>query len=261
MLRPISWKNNTFPQLGESPQKILNKQIVEKADICVAIFWIKFGTKTEKYNSGTEEEIENMLENNKRVFLYFFDKPIRPSDIDKKQYNRLNRFKDKFKNNKKSEGYYFSVLDEHDLSNKFKDHLELYMNSIVHGEQFNQLRVSKLILWVDDYPENNVYVRNILENYGLKFDLALSTESALRLIKTNDYSLILSDMGRKEGSREGYVLLHKIRSDNNNIPFIIYSYEGSLQEHKEEAKKNGAQYSTDNVLEVVDITLKLLLNS
>ena len=30
-------------------------------DAAVAIFWTKFGTPTDKYGSGTEEEIEEML--------------------------------------------------------------------------------------------------------------------------------------------------------------------------------------------------------
>lgn len=33
----------------------------------VAIFWTKFGTPTDKYGSGTEEEIEEMLSSNKQV--------------------------------------------------------------------------------------------------------------------------------------------------------------------------------------------------
>lgn len=257
LLRPISWKNNVFPQLGIHPQKIINKQIVDKADICVAVFWTRFGTDTEDYGSGTEEEIERMLSKGKQVFLYFLDKPVQPSKFDQIQYFKIQKFKEKYKN----KGLFFTITEENALANQFREHLELYIDSVINGREFCKTKGGKLILWVDDCPENNVYERKILENYGLKFDLALSTERALNLISTNSYSLILSDMGRKEGAHEGYVLLRKIRDMGNNIPFIIFSSDGSLPKHKEEAKKNGAQGSTDIIPEVVDMVLKQLLNS
>ena len=257
VLRTISWTNNAFPQFGEHPQKILDRQIVDKADFLVAVFWTRFGTKTEDYGSGTEEEIERMLSEDKQVFLYFLDKPIRPSEIDKEQYAKIEVFREKHKN----EGLFFTISDENVLSSTFREHLELYIDSIIHGPEFIKTQGNKLILWVDDCPENNVHVRNTLESYGIKFDLALSTERALNLMKNNNYSLIISDMGRKEGQREGYVLLRKIRDSGNSIPFVIFSSNGSIPEHKAEAEKNGAQGSTDTVYEAVDMVLKLLLSS
>jgi hypothetical protein len=86
ILRSISWKNNAFPQYGANPQKILNKQIVDTADFIIAIFWTRFGSKTERYGSGTEEEIERMISSGKQVFLYFLDKPAILSSIDVMQY-------------------------------------------------------------------------------------------------------------------------------------------------------------------------------
>ena len=95
----------------------------------------------------------------------------------------------------------------------------------------------KEILWVDDRPENNVYERNTLEQYGLIFTLALSTQQALHCMKHKDFALIISDMGRKEGKHEGYVLLDAIRKNDKKIPFIIYA--GSKkQEHKNIGRNN-----------------------
>ena len=64
-------------------------------DAAVAIFWTKFGTPTDKYGSGTEEEIEEMLSSGKQVFLYFVDAQINPSVIDMEQYHKVNDFKEK----------------------------------------------------------------------------------------------------------------------------------------------------------------------
>jgi CheY-like chemotaxis protein len=256
ILRPISWENNAFPQFGGHPQKTLDKQIVDKADFAVAVFWTRFGTETEDYGSGTEEEIERMLANGKQVFLYFLDKPIQPSKMDQSQYVNILAFKERHKN----AGLFFTYPSENDLESAFREHLELYIGSMIHGKEFSEKKGNKLILWVDDCPENNVYIRNILENYGLKFDLALSTERAMNLLHSNDYSLIISDMGRKEGPREGYVLLKQIRDTGNNIPFVIFSSDGSLPQHRIEAKKEGAQGSTDITPEAIEMVLKLLLN-
>jgi CheY-like chemotaxis protein len=257
VLRPISWKNNAFPKLGSHPQKILDRQIVDKSDFVVAVFWSRFGTETEDYGSGTEEEIECMLEDKKQVFLYFMDKPINLSKVDISQYMKVQAFKEKHK----AKGLFFTVLDENELASAFREHLELYIDSIVRGKEFIRETGSKLILWVDDCPENNIYVRKVFENYGLKFDLALNTERAVSLMSGNNYSLVISDMGRKEGAREGYVLLKQIRDSGNSVPFVIFSSDGSRTEHRAEAEKNGAQGSTDIVSEAVDMVLKLLLNA
>ena len=63
------------------------------------------------------------------------------------------------------------------------------------------------ILWVDDRPENNTYERQAFEGVGLRFTLALSTDEAFERLAQTKYAAIISDMGRREGPREGYVLL------------------------------------------------------
>lgn len=138
--------------------------------------------------------------------------------------------------------------------------MELYFDSIIRGAEFKKNSGKKEILWVDDRPENNVYVRNTLEQYGLIFTLALSTQQALNCLKHNEFALIISDMGRKEGNHEGYVLLDAIRKTNNKIPFIFYA--GSRkQEHINETLKRGGQGCTNNPGELIDLVIKNLLNN
>ena len=55
------WSTDSYPESGDKPQELLNKQLVRECDAAVAIFWTRFGTPTDKYGSGTEEEIEEML--------------------------------------------------------------------------------------------------------------------------------------------------------------------------------------------------------
>ena len=207
IVRTRHWSKDSYSEFGNHPQKLLNKQIVDSSDMALGVFWTRFGTPTESYGSGTEEEIERMLSMGKQVFLYFLDKPVHLSKFYPEQYKKIQAFMDAHKN----EGIFFNVPDERALVTKFRENLELYFDSIIRGTEFKKSSGKKEILWVDDRPENNVYERNTLEQYGLTFTLALSTLQALHCMEHNKFALIISDMGRKEGNREGYVLLDAIR--------------------------------------------------
>lgn len=96
-IRTRHWSKSSYPQSGANPQELLNQQFVRDCDAAVAVFWTRFGTPTDQYGSGSEEEIEIMLEAKKQVFLYFSEKPIVPSDIDTDQYQKVKSFKSKYK--------------------------------------------------------------------------------------------------------------------------------------------------------------------
>lgn len=256
IIRTRHWSKDSFSEAGGNPQEILNKQIVDSSDMAIGVFWTRFGLPTENYGSGTEEEISRMIETKKQVFLFFLDKEICPSELDFDQYQKVKTFREKYQN----KGIYFVVKDEKALATKFRENLELYFDSVTRSSEFISKCKNKVILWVDDRPENNTFERNTLEHYGLEFTLALSTDQALRLMEYNDYALIISDMGRKEGSREGYVLLEEVRKRNHKIPFIIYA--GSREpEHIREAKMKGSQGCTNRPGELIDLVIKNLLKS
>lgn len=115
------------------------------------------------------------------------------------------------------------------------------------------------ILWVDDHPENNIHERNALEAMGLVFTLTLSTDEALDLLTVRQFAAIISDMGRKEGSSEGYVLLKKLRDNGDQTPFFIYS-SGNSREHKQEARTRGAQGSTNDAQELFTMVMRTMIN-
>ena len=114
------------------------------------------------------------------------------------------------------------------------------------------------ILWVDDRPENNVYERKAFEALGLRFTLALTTDEALEIMSHNKFAAIISDMGRKEGPREGYKLLDAIRESGDDTPFFIYAG-SNLPEHKREAEKHGGQGSTNNAQELFEMVTKAVI--
>ena len=114
---------------------------------------------------------------------------------------------------------------------------------------------SVTILWVDDRPENNIYEIEAFEALGFKFDSALSTNEALQKLKHKTYAAIISDMGRAEGPREGYVLLEKVRETDKGTPYFIYAGSNS-PEHKTEAEQRGAQGTTNNPHELMKMVTK-----
>lgn len=121
------WSTDSFPQSGDKPQNILNKQFVNDCDLCVALLGIRFGTPTDHYDSGTEEEIENMLAQNKQVFLYFVERNVDPSKIDIEQYRKVKKFKEKYTD----KGVYSVVKTTEDLRKEFQNALTLYFIKLV----------------------------------------------------------------------------------------------------------------------------------
>lgn len=95
-IKCLYWKNSSNPDSGDSGQNIINKQLLSKADGVIALFWTKFGTPTEQYGSGTEEEIEKAILQGKNVMLYFSNKPIKPNMINHEQYSRVLDFKERY---------------------------------------------------------------------------------------------------------------------------------------------------------------------
>lgn len=123
------WSTDSYPQSGDKPQELLNKQFVRDCDAAVAIFWTRFGTPTDKYGSGTEEEIEEMLSANKQVFIYFIDAPINPSSLDTEQYRKINEFKSKYQD----QGIYYTAKNEDELRKLFTNHLTMHFLPIIMG--------------------------------------------------------------------------------------------------------------------------------
>lgn len=91
-LQPLRWELDAVPTQGGRPQEILNKQLVENADILMAVFWSRLGTPTGQALSGTVEEIEHFRRSGKPVLLYFCEAAI-PHDHDPEQFRHLNEYR------------------------------------------------------------------------------------------------------------------------------------------------------------------------
>jgi CheY-like chemotaxis protein len=110
---------------------------------------------------------------------------------------------------------------------------------------------SRVVLWVDDRLEANVYERARLAEAGWRVVHAESTKSALeRMHNEGPFSLIISDMARVEvggrlNLRAGLDLLRELRSVGDNTPVVFYSSSRSLEMVKAELEKAGnVSYTT-----------------
>ena len=140
------WSTDSFPESGDKPQELLNKQIVRDCDAAVAIFWTRFGTATDRYGSGTEEEIEEMLLAKKQVFMYFLDIPITPSEINEEQFTAVKNFKERYKDR----GIFFTVKDKSEFKRQFTNHLTLYFLNLVDKKETFQNEQLKPLLTIRD---------------------------------------------------------------------------------------------------------------
>lgn len=125
-------------------------------------------------------------------------------------------------------------------------------NNEVDGSQENH------VLWVDDRPENNIYERRAFEAVGLRFTLARSTSEAFQKLRDERFAAIISDMGRAEGPREGYVLLDRLRQQGDETPLFFYASSAS-PEHKNETADHGGQGSTNNPQELFEMVTRSVM--
>lgn len=113
------------------------------------------------------------------------------------------------------------------------------------------------VLWVDDRPDNNRHERQSLEALGITFDLAESTDEALRKLASGHYSAVISDMGRPPDPKAGYTLLEEMRHAGDLTPFIIYA-SSNAPEHKAEARRRGALGATNRASELFEYVVKAI---
>ncbi|OCI30289.1 hypothetical protein [Oerskovia enterophila] len=83
VLMPLRWEVNAVPVMSDTPQGAINKQLLDRADIVIGVFFARLGQATKRYPSGTVEEIIEANEVGKPVHVYFSsaDVPINQIDI------------------------------------------------------------------------------------------------------------------------------------------------------------------------------------
>ena len=99
-LRVVRWETDAHPAIGADGQEVINEQLhPEDADFFIGIFWSRFGTPTPRANSGSEEEFERAYtqwqKTKSNKILFFFKTEKLPVDVDTKQLDKVQAFRDK----------------------------------------------------------------------------------------------------------------------------------------------------------------------
>ncbi|HEX4086526.1 MAG TPA: hypothetical protein VHY22_16555 [Chthoniobacteraceae bacterium] len=131
-IRCRHWKTDTFPNATKSGQGAINEQIIDNAEIIVAIFWSRIGTPTSNAMSGTVEEIGRGIERGRYVLVYFSDIEPVPANADPAQLQRLWDFRQELR--EKSSCWTFRSRNQ--FRDTFRDHLTLALN--LHRSQWAQ---------------------------------------------------------------------------------------------------------------------------
>jgi len=115
----LRWDKDCVPDMSSHPQNIVNQQILQKCDFAVAVFWSRLGTPTEKFDSGSVEEVETLRKMGKRLLVYFREGNIPPDSAKNGQYSQLVGYRDKWG----AKGLLGSYHDVPELAEKFTEHL------------------------------------------------------------------------------------------------------------------------------------------
>lgn len=175
------WSSNAYPQSGGKPQELLNQQFIHDCDACIALFANRFGTSTERYGSGTEEEIEDMISSGKQVFMYFIERPVDPTAIDLKQLDKVRSFKEKYS----EKGIYWSVKSNDEFRKMFLNHLTLYFLQLITEAQEVQVnnRTPQLNLLMNDKSMNAVVKQSNFQNNKLVSNIEYGIFELINQIK------------------------------------------------------------------------------
>lgn len=128
ILNPIGWETHGAPEMGDRAQALINKRLLTDCDLLIAVFWTRIGTPTGSYESGTVEEIERHIAEDKPTMIYFSKTPIDYSKVDRDQYDLLMKKKDEWKNKGRIEE--FSSLQE------FKDKLNKQLPYLLSTHEY-----------------------------------------------------------------------------------------------------------------------------
>jgi hypothetical protein len=124
VLLPIKWETHSTPQLGVPAHTVINRQLLDDADIVIGIFGPRIGTPTEEYISGTVEEIKKHVAAGKAAKVYFSEVPIAQKRVDQNQYGLVQKFREELNDS----GLYAMYGSIQQFRDDFEHHLALEMN-------------------------------------------------------------------------------------------------------------------------------------
>lgn len=130
-LELVKWETHSRPGFGEDPQDVINKQVGDMYDIFLGIMWARFGSPTNRAESGTEEEFNRAYSRLKEVpasvqiMFYFKDAAIPPSQIDTEQLSKVQAFKQRIADE------YGGLYAEFETTDDFQTKTRIQLSKVV----------------------------------------------------------------------------------------------------------------------------------
>jgi len=120
VLLPIKWEVQNNPPLGVPAQAIINRQLLDGADIVIGIFGPRTGTPPNGSTTGTVEDIKKHVAAGKTAKVYFSDVRNGKKSIDQNPSAMIQKFREEL-NGSGLSGAYESLQQfrddfEHDLA-------------------------------------------------------------------------------------------------------------------------------------------------
>ena len=212
------WSTDAYPQSGGSAQKLLNSQFIHDCDACIALLGTRFGSPTDRYDSGTEEEIEDMISSDKQVFMYFIEKQVDPSSIDFKQYSKVRDFKDKYISD--SKGIYWTIKDDYEFKKQLTNHLSLHFLNLITKPNSN--------LFTKNLPELEISIdksgdKRFQDLSSFKLISSIEEDIKKKIDLINDLPLPCIEIKSVEESNTYNKSSENVNSLLNNLDFNKFS--------------------------------------
>ena len=202
---PISWGTHAAAEFGRPPQALLNDQLVDGCDICLALFANRLGTPTATAESGTAEEIERLSSSGKYVGILRSRRLVDPSTIDHTQAKRLDDYLGQISRNS-------LVLDYADDA-QLSQHVDTMLVAAISRDQG---RTAGMLQTATAAPERVAEVWPRVTSA----ERTRSTQRGLQVSK--NWYLVLHNTGSAP-ARNVYFELEKARSSDSGSDWTVHS--------------------------------------
>lgn len=190
---PLHWSTAAAAEFGVRPQQSLNDQLVEQADIVIALFWHRVGTDTGKAASGTVEEIEEAYRRGAQVAVLRCVKPIAPTDVDHEQIEKLNAYLQSIRDR--------ALILEYEDTDSLRQRVETILTRTITASSAQAAAESERASTVGSATENPAQVWPRLDRRE-----HVKTDNKGRVKTENHWFLVLSNTGREPAAHVRYTL-------------------------------------------------------
>lgn len=254
ILNPVMWEHNLATESGKTPQEAINDNLLSKCDFLIGIIGKKFGSPTKNYPSGTIEEIEFCIEKGKKVILYFLEQRIAISEINPKDIEQIQHFKEKY-----GKSNIYKEISDDSLEKKFRGILYKDLNKSIEDylkDNAIPLKVTDTILTGSQLPWYKKSIKEFIEHKleehfksPYKFYSEISFEENCRVwesLHDVSYSSLITIVNNFR--EEAYSIKYGDLNYNNNLRNLYVDWYAPIIKLLE-----AEGFTTDSTFKVIDV--------